>query len=119
MRIGSIIEDQSGYTLLETVVSMALFLSVLIPLGAAVGKFMLSDNSDMLHHALRIAEGEMCQANAQNEAPGKVSTVNDRFRVERDITIEGNLVTLRVRVASVKRPEKSLVALQKTFLVYR
>jgi hypothetical protein len=119
MRFATALEDQSGYTLLETVMSMALFVSVLIPLGAAVGKLMLSDNSNTLHHALRIAESEICSTTPQNEVSGGSNTIIDGFVVEKDVTVDGNLVTVKVAVASVKKPAKSLVALQKTILVYR
>lgn len=119
MRILSSIKDQLGYTLLETVVSMALFVSVLIPLGATVGKLMLSDNSDLIHLALQVAETEMCSTIPQNEVEGRTNSVSDGFAVAKEVTISGSLVTVKVAVASVKKPEKNVVALQKTFLVYR
>jgi len=119
MRIAAAIEQQSGYTLMETVVAMALFVSVLIPLGATVGKLMLSDNSDITRQALQVAETEMCSIAPQNEASGRTTSGTQGFALVKEVRIEGNLVQVNLLVASVKKPERPLVTLQKTFLVYR
>ena len=118
MNIGSIARDQSGYTLLETVVSMALFVGVLIPLGAAVGKLMLTDDSDMTHYALQVAETEICSVIPRNEVNGSTTNEVDGLRVVKEVTIEGSLVTVSISVASAKKPERPLATLQKTFLAY-
>ena len=119
MRLAATIEDQSGYTLLETVVAMALLVSVLIPLGAAVGKLMLGDSSDMIYQALRVAESEMCSVDPNNEVDGRTSDEREGFRIIRDVSINGDLVQVKVTVTSSKKSERHLGKLQKTFLAYR
>ncbi len=119
MKMLKYLVDESGFTLLETVVATSLFVGVLIPLGAAVGTLMLSNRSDMLHQALRIAEGEMCSVVPQNEISGRGDTINGGVVVQKDVRMDGNLVLVNVSVASVKNRDKCLVALQKTFLVQR
>ena len=113
------LKDQSGYTLMESVVAMALFVSVLIPLGAAIGKLMLNDDSDLVRYALQMAETEMCSIVPQSETAGSANNAVDGFVVAKDIQFEVNLLQVGVTVSSAKNPGRILVSLQKTFLAYR
>lgn len=119
MNLVSIIRDESGYTLIESIVAMVLLVGVLIPLGIMVGKLMLSNDSDTLYHALRVAQSEICLPIPRDETPGKREFSMEGFSVVKTVDMNGDIVSVKIAVASLKHPDKCLVALQKSFLVYR
>src|ERR1700741_4381945 len=53
------IRQEEGYTLLETLVAMALFVGVLIPVGASMGNLMVQTTTDQLNAAFHLAAKEM------------------------------------------------------------
>jgi hypothetical protein len=110
------LRDQSGYTLLETVVALALLTGVLVPLGSAVGTLLLSDKTSSIYDALAIAQSEISAVSSKNVAAGRTTIDRDGMRIAKEILLDGELIEIRVSVASLKMPEKRLVSLQKTIL---
>lgn len=53
------IRDEEGYTLLETVVAMSIFLAVTIPLGVVVATMTLDRTPEDLTETLRLAQSEV------------------------------------------------------------
>jgi prepilin-type N-terminal cleavage/methylation domain-containing protein len=110
--------NERGYTLLESVVAMAIFVGVMIPLIAAVGNFMLDGSASLMRSALHEAETEMTGAVEGRAFTDARRTTEQGFIVERRVRRDGYLIEVNVLVASAKRPEKLIVRLHKTVLDY-
>jgi len=113
------LRGEEGYTLLETVVALALFVSVLLPLGAAIGNFMLDKTADQLRLALRAAETEMSRVTSDNDFIDGTITDARGLILGRTAHRRENLVDIRITVSSVKKPEKTLLVLNKTVLTHQ
>lgn len=62
MRNRSQILRSDGYTLIETLAALAVFLSVVIPLMASLGIFMAANSADDLRYALIEAQTEIANS---------------------------------------------------------
>lgn len=110
---------ESGYTLLETLVAMSLFVSVLIPLGATIGNLMLDDTSASLTSALRAAESAMSRTTVNRNFVDTTEVTEQGLTLSQNVERMNNLVGVRIAVYSRKEPRKILLTLSKKFLVYR
>ncbi len=110
--------NESGFTLVETVVSMSLFLAVLIPLLTAVGNFMMDSKPAILRHATVLAESEINQVVLTQDFTEK-ETAGGNFLIKRTIENSANIVRVHVTVAAMKESQKIIVGLDKSILVYR
>jgi hypothetical protein len=118
MKLESTLKNESGYTLVESIVAMTLLVGVLLPLGVTVGSLILSDDSSSLYHALRVAQSETCSPLSHSEMSALENYLVDGFPVTKTIDISGDLVTVTVAVTSPRSPGKNLVTLQRSFLSY-
>jgi prepilin-type N-terminal cleavage/methylation domain-containing protein len=107
-RIGSILADQSGYTLVETLVAMVIFLSVLIPVGFGATSLLLDRKAEDLRAALLLAEATMATQKFEKD-----ETIHGRYIVKTEIMLSGGLMEFRVTVAHTKKPSAPLVVLSK------
>ena len=82
--------NENGFTLVETVVSMSLFLAVFIPLLVSVGNIMMDNKSDILRHATVLAESEMNQAALMQDFEEK-EKITENFIIERKIETAAEL----------------------------
>jgi hypothetical protein len=108
--------NENGFTLVETEVSMSLFLAVLIPLLVSVGNFMMDNKSDILRRATVLAESEMNQAARIQDFEEK-ETITDSFIIERKIETAVRIVRVHITVAALKEPQKIIVGLDKSILL--
>jgi hypothetical protein len=108
-------QEEAGYTLVETLVAMALFLSVLIPLGAAIGTLLLDKEGEKIHEALLLAEREMTAAAHDKELASAEFDAGGGFVVHREIArLTNDAREIRISVAQTRKPGKVLVKLSKT-----
>jgi type II secretory pathway pseudopilin PulG len=119
MKLLKIIRKEEGYTLLETVVAMALFVAVLIPLGSVIGNLMLDKTSERLRTALQIAQSEMNRTIAGKDFTDKFTPHNNGLSSERKITREGNLIQIAIKITSKTKPDKNLLVLNKNIIDYQ
>jgi type II secretory pathway component PulJ len=119
MRLISIIRNEEGYTLLETLIAMALFLSVLIPLGVMIGNFILDDSATLTTAALDAAESAMSRIVVNRDFTGGTEKNDNGMMVDRKIKGTGNVRVVHITVYSQKNPKKRLLTLIKTMLVYQ
>lgn len=93
--------SDDGYTLVETIVALALLVSVLVPTGAILTKTMLSRRSADLIAASQLArmtmERTIINGNYSNESQ-EVILNKKTWYVSREVRNEMGLVTLQVRV---------------------
>ena len=113
------LREEDGYTLLETLVAMALFLSVLIPLGVAIGNLTLGDSAATLNVTLQIAQSEMSRALLRHDFHDERKQDERGFLIERKVERKGNIVDLSVSIFSLKHPGKKVLVLSKSFLDYQ
>jgi type II secretory pathway pseudopilin PulG len=107
--------SNDGYTLLETLVAMTLFLSVLIPMLTTIGSFMFSGSVDKLNVALREAETEIAEVYDQRDFHDVDRTLANGLELVRTVAKSEIMVTVRVRVTSSKSA-KPILILEKTFI---
>jgi type II secretory pathway pseudopilin PulG len=108
--------SESGYTLVETVVAMALFLSVLIPLVTTVGNVMFDRKSLLLQKALVIAQTEMSRVAAQKNYSESTRMAEDGLVIVRTIQKRMPLVEVKVAVRTSGEQPKQLITLSKLII---
>ena len=108
--------NESGFTLVETVVSMSLFLAVIIPLIVSVGNFMMDNKSDTLRRATVLAESEMNQVVGMKDFTEK-ETKTDNFLIERKIENGFRIVRVHITIAAFKDPQRIIAGLDKSILL--
>jgi type II secretory pathway pseudopilin PulG len=110
--------EDKGYTLVESLVSLALVAAVLIPLGVTIGTFVISQEGSRVSRALQLAQSNLNQAIVERDFRPDQEVAEDVFLAHRTTQREGNLVTIRVSVALARRAEQPIVNIQKSVVVY-
>ena len=113
MRSSLIDNASAGYTLIETLVAMALFLGIVIPTGALVVNVMLKTDTRRDYQALRIAVSELAQVEEETVAGSVFKVVKDGFKVEETIDREHDVVTIVVTVRDSCQSSAALIKLHK------
>jgi type II secretory pathway pseudopilin PulG len=109
-------QEESGYTLVETLVAMALFLSVLIPLGVCIGTLLLDKDAEKTHQALLIAENAMGKAVHERVIEIQQFDLEGGFRVQREVSETAQTKEIEILVTQQKKPGKILVRLHKSLV---
>jgi prepilin-type N-terminal cleavage/methylation domain-containing protein len=110
--------NDKGYTLIETLVAMAIFLSVLIPLVATIGNFMLDRSAESMQKALHRAETEMSRTIAERDfITSRMEFEKEGLIVQKQVEGYGSTTDITVSVSAIQKPEKMLVTLHSTILV--
>lgn len=104
---------EAGYTLVETLVALALFLTVLIPLGSIVGRLMIDDNGRKLSDALTLAQQAMLDPPRES---GTQTTRERDYLVTREITKSGRLLHVTVSICE-QGNTKVLLKLERNILL--
>jgi hypothetical protein len=104
--------SQEGYTLLETVVAMSIFLAVAIPLVSVLAKVTLDRSPDELREALTLAQSEMSRIEGglplKSEA-GQKSRIMVRSVVRDTLGVR----MVQVRVLARRDSTKVILAIEK------
>ena len=108
--------DESGHTLAETLVALTLFSAVLIPLLTAIGSLTTDDRAERIQEALRCARAEMISADARAMGEGDTQRTERGLQILRRITRHGVLVEVEVVVTDVKKGNRKLAHLARTFV---
>jgi type II secretory pathway pseudopilin PulG len=103
--------SEEGYTIIESIVAMALFVTVVLFLLGSVGNLMFSNNTAALQKALRVGESEVAQTGPSFLTDQK--TISGEFVIKRTVTKMTGLAEVNVKVYARKHPEKILVTLSK------
>lgn len=112
------INAEAGYSLLETVVAMALFVGVLIPVAVLVGNFTLDKKAHHLAPALRLAQAEITRVVSDRDFTSG-SESKDGFTVVRTVQKNQRLVRINVRIHKDDESGILLCSLNKSVLDYR
>jgi hypothetical protein len=104
--------SEEGYTLLETVVAMSIFLAVAIPLVSMLAKVTLDRSPDELREALTLAQSEV------SRIEGGLSTKSEMPQKSRLIvrSVVGDTLGVRmiqVHILSGRDSTKVILAIEK------
>jgi type II secretory pathway pseudopilin PulG len=105
--------SEEGYTLVETVVAMALFLSVLIPLVTTVGNVMFDRKALLLQKALAIAQTEMSRAIAEKNYSEATRMAEDGLVLARTIRKRAPLIEVIIAIRTAGEQPRQLVTIKK------
>jgi hypothetical protein len=112
----SVIYSEEGYTLIETLVAMALFLGVVLPLIGLLGNFSVGHSHARESEALRIAESEICRAMGEDTLNNRDTLFSHGFRLERIVRTDSSLISIIVSVSDTGTTKKKYITLEKLLL---
>ncbi|HOV98340.1 MAG TPA: prepilin-type N-terminal cleavage/methylation domain-containing protein [Bacteroidota bacterium] len=118
LNLKNIFKKESGYTLIETLVAMALFLSVLIPMITMMGNLMFDRGVELKNKAFLLAISEMNEISSNKDFTAAVKPADHGLVIQRIVTKSESLVEVRVLVWSGNKDKELLVELFRTFLEY-
>lgn len=103
--------EESGYTLVESVVAMSLLVSVLIPAAATVTYLLTQNRSEQQIQALGLAQGRMEELIAEGRfRPRHMESADGAWRVSTEVVHVDGVAVLSVRVYR-GRADREIVAL--------
>lgn len=105
-----------GYTLIETIVAMALFVGVLIPLVGVVGHLVLDREATTKLHALRLAQNALQQASLESYGAAESTSTDGAYLIALTVSSESGLERAFVRVFKHDQPSRSIVDLERLWL---
>jgi prepilin-type N-terminal cleavage/methylation domain-containing protein len=106
---------EEGYTLIETLVAMALFASVLIPLLGTMGSVMLHDAPEVLSASLREMESEFAGVASNHDFRDAHRVLPGGLILLRTVHENAGLVTVAVEVRTQKG-NKQVLRIDKLFI---
>ncbi len=115
----SIVHDESGHTLAETIVALTLFTAVLIPLLTAIGSLAIDDRAERTQEALRIAQAEIASSGGPGASEGDTQRTEHGLQVLRRITRYGELIETEVIVTDTRKGGRTIVHLARTSIQAR
>lgn len=109
------LKSESGYTLVESLVAMTIFVSVLIPMASSVGNSLMLTDTSRQREALHLAQSELNRA-LQLSSIGVMETSKEGYSVISECEQRGRLFEITVRVLK-GGSSKPLAILHKSILV--
>lgn len=110
------VRDESGHTLVETLVALTLFTAVLIPLLTAIGSLTIDDRAERIEEALRLAQAELAASGVPGTGEGDTDHMEHGLHVLRRITKHGELIEAEVIVTDAKKGGRRLAHLARSFV---
>jgi Tfp pilus assembly protein PilV len=104
--------NESGYSLVETLVAMSLFLCVLLPLVTILGNFMMDNSAERTMEVLHIAHSEMTTTIISGDYTDK-SSMQSRYIVNRIVVFQSGIATIRIAVCRNDSTRRELMNLQR------
>jgi len=101
--------QESGYTLVETLVAMVIFLTALVPLGFGIAAYLLDSEPVDLRESLLLATEEIEKPGPWNAS----EAICGKYTVKRELLPAGSLIEIRVLVVKKSKPNVVLVALTR------
>ena len=108
--------NEHGFTLIETLVAMGLFLGVLIPIGVTIGNLMLDGAANRLTLTLYAGQSEMSRIETKHDFTDGERSDERGFVVERIIHSSGDVMEIQISVVGMKWPGRSILVLHKSIL---
>jgi type II secretory pathway pseudopilin PulG len=105
--------SEEGYTLLETVVAMSIFLAVAIPLVGMLAKVTLDRSPDELREALALAQSEVSRIEGGLPINSEV-THKSRLMVRSTLRDTLGTTLIQVQILSRRDSTRVILAIEKT-----
>lgn len=102
------LKDEDGSTLVETLVAMAILVSVLLPTTLFLGFIAANPMNKEKITALGLAQSEMERVLASKEYPGTERVVEDQWIIKRVVSKKKKLVQVEVSVYRKNRTQPIL-----------
>lgn len=102
--------EESGYTLVETLVAMALFLGVLVPVGFGIAALLFDKKAEEMRTALFLAETRLSVKDYRQSE----EVVGGKFIVKEEIDLTADLLEVKVSVFKTNDRTRSIITLRKT-----
>lgn len=116
--------QDSGFTLIESIVAMGLFVGVVLLLVSVFNEFLLNDYSSKLDRAILIAENEIQRVEKSNVFES-VDRDTIGFHITQTVTMRERVVLVDVAVSDAqpkvegpmtqKKPQRQYIELTKAF----
>ena len=119
MKLAKIIRQEYGYTLIETIIAMALFLSVLIPLITIMGNVMFDRRANLTGKALMFAVSEMNIVADSKKFSDANRITEDGLVIQRIVKKSIPLTEVEVVVKTSGEQSKEIIVLKRIFLTYK
>jgi len=103
---------QAGFTLIESMIAMELFVGVVFLLVSVFNGFLMDDFAAKTNKAFTIAESQLSEA-AESKIFQSTQRDTSGFHVVQTVTINNNVAELDVEVQSQKRDTLSAPLMQK------
>jgi hypothetical protein len=112
----NLVYNEEGYTLIETLVAMALFLGVVLPMIGLLGNLSVTHSQAKESEALRIAQNEICRAMMENTLIDRDTLFSHGLRLERFVRTDSSLISIIVSVSDTGTIKKKYITLEKLLL---
>jgi len=109
------IKNEKGFTLVESVVAMSLFVIIVLGLLSSASSLMFSPKNEQLQEALLLAQNEL-QTLGEKGSIYTEKKVTEKFIVDREVFKKSGRIEVVISISSEKQPEKNLVSLSKVIL---
>ena len=109
---------EGGFTLVETLVAMALFASALLPLMASLGMLMQHSASDRYYAALSEAENDLASIGTAHDIQEVERSLPHGLTLKRTVHREKRLVIVDISILDTKK-HNPVVSIEKSLLIPR
>jgi len=111
-----LIHEESGFTLVESLVGIVLVVGVLLPLIACVGFFVARDPSGGLRMASIVARNEIARVESGNLLQNETRSIERGLMLIRTIEPRGNLRCIVVTICD-KTSNRQILVIEKDVLI--
>ncbi len=109
-----VLRDRRGYTLIESLVAMTLFVTAILGVLNSMSGFMVSPRTKVLQAALIVAQDELAHLSVDSLYAGK--NVKGKFIVEKVVTPQPGYVDVTLIVSAANDQGRPLITITKLML---
>lgn len=108
---------EGGYTLLETLISLVIFGSVLLPLSGMVAALMTDQRPRQLRIAFEEARAEFCAPVSHDSSTASVVRMARGLVIRREVRRHGLSAEIQVTVSPASNTQKVILVMHRTLIL--
>jgi prepilin-type N-terminal cleavage/methylation domain-containing protein len=108
--------EEEGYTLLETLVAMVIFGSVLLPLSGMIAAVLIDRGPRQLQNALAEARTELCAYASADLGTTPTVRMAKGLIIRKEVRRHGASTEMTVTVSSASDPGRVVLVMHRTFI---